>query len=114
VLNGPRQGEVWTNDLANGAGFSREAESFEAWYDRWLDDALQFCARCLNYRRLISLFATNDPAEARAVESLLRARDIRCEVEGEPPRTVVVLVDRDRADEARPLIAEFVAGRRQG
>jgi hypothetical protein len=113
VLNGPRQGEVWTNDLANDAGFSLEAENFEAWYDRWLDEALQFCARSLNYRRLLSLFATSDPAEARAVEALLRARGIRCEVEGEPPRTVVVLVDKDGADEAQPLIAEFSEARKK-
>jgi|SRR5262245_33278966 len=109
VLNGSWKGTIWMEDLANDGGLHLEAESFEAWYDRWLASALQFCARSLNYRRLLSMFATRDPAEARALAALLRTRGIECEVEGETSQTVIVLVKQDHAEAARRLIEEFSA-----
>lgn len=113
VLNGRWKGTIWADSLANDGGFFLVAESFEEWYHLWMDQSLQFCARSLNYRRLLSLFATNDPAEARELEGLLRARAIRCEVEIRPSRTIIVLVNLDQADAARPLIADFVSRKKQ-
>lgn len=111
VLNGRWAGSVWMQDLANDGGYQVEAETFEEWYDAWLDRSLHFCTRSLNYRRLRSMFATGNPAEARDLEVLLRARAIGCEVE--EGRTTVVLVNTDQCEEARPLIDAFAARRRE-
>ncbi len=108
VLSGRWAGSVWMQDLANDGGYSLAFETFEGWYDEWLGRALRSCERSLNSRRLLSLFATAGPAEPRVVEAMLRERGIRCEVEQTGP-TTVVLVDKDRADQARALIAERVA-----
>src|SRR5207244_2899961 len=95
--------------LANGERMYMVAESFEVWYDRWLDYGFHFCARSLNSRRLLSLFCTRDPEEARAVETSLRALGITCEVDSEHRPDVLVLVKKDQAEAARPLIEELEA-----
>jgi hypothetical protein len=109
VLNGPWRGSVWMQDMASDGGYSVEAANFEEWYDRWLDSVPEFCARSLNYRRLLSLFATSDPSEAEALADLLRTNGIKCEVEGQRSRTTIVLVNQDQKDVARPLIEAFSA-----
>jgi hypothetical protein len=112
VLNGPWAGAIWMQDPGSDNGYHLESESFEAWYSDWLERGLEFCARSLNYRRLLSLFATADPSEARALEQLLRSRGIGCEVEA--GKTTVLLVCKDQAEDARPLIDDFAARKRQG
>ncbi|WP_020469468.1 SMI1/KNR4 family protein [Zavarzinella formosa] len=109
VLNGLWKGSIWMQDLASDNGYYVVAKNFEEWYDQWLDSVLVFCARSLNYRRLLSMFATKDPAEAKDLETLLRANGITCETEGTPSRTMIVLVNQDQKEAARPLIEEFVA-----
>jgi hypothetical protein len=106
VLNGPRSGEVWQCDFANGSGAARIAGSFAEWYDAWLDHALDFCAKSFNYRRVLSIYATNDPSDARTMADRFRAAGLWCEVEGTPPRTIIIIVKQDSADEARRLIAD--------
>lgn len=105
VLNGPRTGEVWSIDFSNDSGARRVSGSFAEWYDGWLDHSLTFCARSFNYRRIKSLFATNDRAEAVELLSRLQAAGIRSEI-GEG-RTTTVHVGDEREAEARRIIAEF-------
>jgi hypothetical protein len=106
VVSGPRAGEVWQCDLANDSGAARIAGSFAEWYDSWLDHALDFCARSFNYRKVLSIYAAKDPADAQAMAERFRAAGLWCEVEGAPPRTIIVLVKQDSAAEARRIIAE--------
>jgi hypothetical protein len=107
VLNGPRTGEVWQFDFANDCGAARVAGSFAAWYNAWLDGALDICARSFNYRKVLSIYATDDPDEARVMAERFRAAGLWCEVEGSPPRTVIIIVKQDQAAGARRIIAEF-------
>lgn len=114
VLNGPRAGEVWSIDFSNDSGARRLAGSFAGsfaeWYDGWLDHSLAVCARSFNYRRIKSLYATNDRAEAVELLARLQAAGIRSEI-GEG-RTTTVLVGNEGEADARRIVAEFDAARR--
>lgn len=114
VLNGPRAGEVWSIDFANDTGARRIAGSFAEWYDGWLEHSLRFCARSFNYRRILSVFATNDREEAEALAARFAAAGLWWEIEGSSSRTVTVHVKVDVADEARRILAEFEDAKRNG
>lgn len=109
VLNGPRAGEVWFVDFSNDGGAGKLAGSFAEWYDDWLEHSLRFCARSFNYRRILSIFATNDRAEAEALAARFAAAGLWSEIEGSSSRTVTVHVKQDQAEEARRIIATFKA-----
>lgn len=106
VLNGPRADEVWFVDFSNDGGAGKVAGSFAEWYDDWLEHSLRFCARSFNYRRVKSLYATNDRAEAVGLLARLQAAGIRSEL-GEGRTTVTVHVGNEGEGEARKIIAAF-------
>ena len=111
VLNGPRTGEVWAFAFGGDCGAARISGGLAEWYDGWLDHSLDFCARSFNYRRIKSLYATSDRAEA--VELLARFQNaaIRSELE-QRGQTVCVLVGNESEFEARRIMAAFSAQRR--
>jgi hypothetical protein len=111
VLNGPRTGEVWTFDCGGDCGAARIAGSFADWYDAWLDDSLDFCARSFNYRRIKSLYATNDRSDAEVLLERFQSAAIRSELE-QSGQTVCVLVGNESEFEARRIMAAFNAERR--
>lgn len=108
VLNGRWAGSIWEQNTANDEGYRLEAESFEKWYEAWIEKSLQHCARCLTYRGLMSRFATNDPAEGRELEALLQSYGIGCELE-ELHGTTIVLVKSKQREEADALISKFMS-----
>ena len=112
ALTGPRAGEVWSFDFGNGTGARRIAGSFAEWYDDWLEHSLTFCARSFNYRRILSVFATNDRTEAEALTARFTAAGLWSAIGDSPSRTVTVHIKQDATDAAQRIIAEFENTRR--
>ncbi len=106
VLNGPHAGEVWKCDYANDTGAARVAASFADWYDTWLDWALDFCSESFNYRKVLSIYATNDPDDARVVAERFRTADLWCEVRASRSQTITIIVKQEMAGEAERILAE--------
>jgi hypothetical protein len=106
IVSGPQRGEVWYDDTVVDQGWARAAESFVAWYERWLESSL---AR-------VAAQPKDDTAEfvARLTALCEQSPDrVAAVLEQEPDSDallvplIVVATDRVQANQPKPALAIY-------